>query len=113
MDVLIWLYNQAVLDLVDILICCNVDCLKKYFFFSCSAGWVVFELYSDVVPKTTENFRCLCTGERGEGKSTFKPLHYKGTPIHRIVKGFIVQGGDFSCGQYGHCIMSFVIEFCT
>ena len=37
-------------------------------------------------------------GEKGEGKSTFKPLHYKGTPIHRIVKGFIVQGGDFSEG---------------
>ncbi len=78
------------------LYCINVDCCKKYFFLSCSAGWVVFELYSDVVPKTTENFRCLCTGERGEGKSTFKPLHYKSTPIHRIVKGFIVQGGDFS-----------------
>ena len=40
-------------------------------------------------------------GERGEGKTTFKPLHYKGTPIHRIVKGFIVQGGDFSVGK-GH-----------
>ncbi|XP_064401238.1 peptidyl-prolyl cis-trans isomerase G-like [Halichondria panicea] len=64
-----------------------------------ATGRVVFELYSNVVPKTTENFRCLCTGERGEGKSTFKPLHYKGTPIHRIVKGFIVQGGDFSCGD--------------
>ena len=38
-------------------------------------------------------------GERGEGKTTFKPLHYKGTPIHRIVKGFIVQGGDFSVGK--------------
>lgn len=38
-------------------------------------------------------------GERGEGKTTFKPLHYKGTPIHRIVKGFIVQGGDFSIGK--------------
>ena len=59
----------------------------------------MFELFSDIVPKTTENFRCLCTGERGEGKNTFKPLHYKGTPIHRIVKGFIVQGGDFSNGQ--------------
>ena len=41
-------------------------------------------------------------GERGEGKTTFKPLHYKGTPIHRIVKGFIVQGGDFSVGKKAH-----------
>ena len=37
-------------------------------------------------------------GERGEGKTTLKPLHYKGTPIHRIVKGFIIQGGDFENG---------------
>ncbi|KAL5496255.1 hypothetical protein EMCRGX_G012500 [Ephydatia muelleri] len=62
-------------------------------------GRIVFELFTDVVPKTCENFRCLCTGEKGEGKTTFKPLHYKGTPIHRIVKGFIVQGGDFSSGD--------------
>ncbi len=58
----------------------------------------MFELFSNVVPKTAENFRCLCTGERGEGKTTIKPLHYSGTPIHRIVKGFVVQGGDFSKG---------------
>lgn len=37
-------------------------------------------------------------GEKGEGKTTYKPLHYKGTLIHRIVKGFIVQGGDFENG---------------
>ena len=41
----------------------------------------------------------LLLGEKGEGKTTFKPLHYKGTPIHRIVKGFIVQGGDFVKGK--------------
>ena len=41
----------------------------------------------------------VCAGEKGEGKTTFKPLHYKGTPIHRIVKGFIIQGGDFSDGK--------------
>ena len=41
----------------------------------------------------------VCAGEKGEGKTTFKPLHYKGTPIHRIVKGFIIQGGDFSEGK--------------
>ena len=91
-----------IVDLEDIkfFTCRLIVILKYYFFLSCSAGRVIFELYSDVVPKTTENFRCLCTGERGEGKSTFKPLHYKGTPIHRIVKGFIVQGGDFSSGEY-------------
>ena len=59
----------------------------------------MFELFSDVCPRTVENFRCLCTGEKGEGRNTFKPLHYLNTPIHRIVKGFIVQGGDFSSGE--------------
>lgn len=43
---------------------------------------------------------CFLAGEKGEGKTTFKPLHYKGTPVHRIVKGFIVQGGDFSAGKH-------------
>ncbi|XP_011407702.2 PREDICTED: peptidyl-prolyl cis-trans isomerase G-like, partial [Amphimedon queenslandica] len=66
---------------------------------SVPSGRIVFELFVNDAPKTCENFRCLCTGEKGEGKTTFKPLHYKGTPIHRIVKGFIVQGGDFVKGD--------------
>jgi len=63
------------------------------------AGRVVFELFSDICPKTCENFRALCTGEKGEGKTTFKPLHYKNTILHRIVKRFILQGGDFVSGD--------------
>jgi peptidyl-prolyl isomerase D len=61
-------------------------------------GRVVFELYNDVVPKTAENFRALCTGEKGVGASG-KALHYKGTPFHRIIKGFMVQGGDTTMGN--------------
>ncbi|XP_004955636.1 peptidyl-prolyl cis-trans isomerase CYP63 isoform X1 [Setaria italica] len=60
---------------------------------------ITFELFANVVPKTVENFRALCTGERGLGASTQKPLYYKGTNIHRIVKGFVAQGGDFSKGD--------------
>lgn len=56
------------------------------------------ELYADVVPKTAENFRCLCTGEKGTGKSG-KPLHFKGSGFHRIIPQFMCQGGDFTRGN--------------
>eukprot|EP01018_Ginkgo_biloba_P029424 Gb_41343 [translate_table: standard] len=59
------------------------------------AGRVMIELFSDVTPKTAENFRCLCTGEKGIGKSG-KPLHYKGSIFHRVIPGFMCQGGDFT-----------------
>merc|ERR1711865_879801 len=55
------------------------------------------ELYADTVPKTAENFRCLCTGEKGTGPSG-KPLHFKGSAFHRIIPGFMCQGGDFTHG---------------
>ncbi|XP_050236233.1 peptidyl-prolyl cis-trans isomerase CYP63 isoform X2 [Mercurialis annua] len=59
----------------------------------------VIELFADVAPKTAENFRALCTGEKGIGQTTGKPLHYKGTLFHRIIRGFMAQGGDFSKGN--------------
>ena len=59
------------------------------------AGRLVVELFADVVPKTAENFRCLCTGERGLGMKSGKALHFKNTIFHRVIKGFMMQGGDF------------------
>uniref|UniRef100_A0A6U4IER7 Peptidyl-prolyl cis-trans isomerase n=2 Tax=Hemiselmis andersenii TaxID=464988 RepID=A0A6U4IER7_HEMAN len=61
-------------------------------------GRLTIELYSDIVPKTAENFKLLCTGDRGRGQSG-KELSYKNTKFHRIIKGFMVQGGDTTAGN--------------
>lgn len=62
------------------------------------AGKIVMELFAKVCPKTAENFRCLCTGEKGN-TSRGKPLHFKDSCFHRVIPGFMCQGGDFTRGN--------------
>uniref|UniRef100_K3WLT9 peptidylprolyl isomerase n=1 Tax=Globisporangium ultimum (strain ATCC 200006 / CBS 805.95 / DAOM BR144) TaxID=431595 RepID=K3WLT9_GLOUD len=71
-------------------------------------GRITMRLLDDEVPLAAENFRCLCTGEKvettlseayGVGPMSTLPLHFKGSKFHRIIKDFVVQGGDFTVGD--------------
>lgn len=64
-----------------------------------SVGRIVMLLYMDTVPKTATNFLKLCSGDSGKKASTGEDLHYKGCSFHRVIKGFMIQGGDFTKGD--------------
>jgi hypothetical protein len=59
---------------------------------------LIIELFANLVPKTAENFRALCTGERGKNQAGV-PLHYKNSRFHLIKKDFIIEGGDIVKGD--------------
>jgi len=61
-------------------------------------GRITFGLFGSVVPKTAANFATLCDGSAGVGNSG-KPLHFKGSSFHRVIPGFMAQGGDFTMGD--------------
>ena len=70
-------------------------------------GKVEIELRADIVPIASENFRQLCTGERGKSRKTGTKLHYKGTTLHRVVADKYIVGGDMNRGDGTHSECSF------
>merc|ERR1719460_2789165 len=73
-----------------------------------NAGRIKMELFADEVPKTAENFRQLCTGEF---RKLGKPVGFKGAPFHRVIKGFMCQGGDFVKGDGTGCVSIYGDKF--
>lgn len=72
------------------------------------AGRIKMELFADICPKTAENFRQMCTGEF---RRNLQPTGYKDCTFHRIIKGFMIQGGDFLKGDGTGCISIYGSRF--
>jgi len=70
-----------------------------------NVGRVEIELFANVVPKTAENFKALCTGEKGVGKTSGKKLHYKGSTFHRVIPGELVSIKGLPLHLILHCCL--------
>lgn len=101
-DVSLTVFSSWVVSLwVIVMAVANSSPVNPVVFFDVSIGGqevgrMKIELFADVVPKTAENFRQFCTGEfRKDGV----PIGYKGSTFHRVIKDFMIQGGDFVNGD--------------
>ncbi|XP_024387922.1 peptidyl-prolyl cis-trans isomerase CYP22 [Physcomitrium patens] len=75
---------------------------------SLPAGRIKMELFADIVPKTAENFRQFCTGEFRKGNN---PIGFKTSTFHRVIKDFMIQGGDFVKGDGSGCTSIYGSKF--
>jgi len=75
-----------------------------------AVGRVKMELWKDVCPKTAENFRKFCTGEHKNPRD-MQPMGYKNVEFHRVIKDFMIQGGDFLKGDGTGCISTYGTKF--
>jgi hypothetical protein len=88
-----------------------VVALRNMLHLNFTVGRIIIELFKDIVPKTAENFRALCTGEKGIGICG-KPLHLKGSIFHRTIPVCLIQGGDIAefNGTSGESIYGWTFE---
>ena len=102
MNFLFRIKTFVILSFVIINLISSTNITKKVFFEisinNKPSGKIVFGLYGDNVPKTAENFRALCTGEKGN-TSSGKKRTFENSIFHRIIPGFMLQGGDYTRGN--------------